>query len=211
MKTLTIFCLFLSSLSAQADMVITEFVEVNSRNMTMTLKIKGDNIRMDSSPQMSTITDTATGDTITISHATKSYMRISKATMEQLKAVKSQASSPTEKPKLVDTGKSEKVGNFNAEVYTSDTPTSHFRFWATKDIPNYAAVQEQLRKFRAMSTLGPAATSAPDTSQMQGMIVKTEIVSKEHTMTITVLSAEEKPIDDAEMAPPAGYTEVSMP
>jgi len=211
MKTLTILCLFLSSLYVYADMVITEFVEVSSRNITMTLKIKGDKIRMDSSPQMSTITDTTTGDTITILHATKSYMKISKATMEQLKTVKNQASSPKEKPELVDTGKSEKVRNFNTELYTLDTPTSHFRFWATKDIPNYAAVQEQLRKFRAMSTLGPVATSAPDTGEMQGMVVKTEIVSKEHTMTITVLSAEEKPIDDAEMAPPAGYTEVSMP
>jgi len=193
-------------------MVITEKVEVQARSMTMTVRIKGDKVRMDASPQMSTIVDTSTGDTTTILHASKSYMTLSKAQTDQLRKLKDQttaANTPAGKPKLVDTGKAEKVGDYNSEIYTLDTPAAHFTFWATKDIPNYAAVKEQLRKFRAVSHSGGA--SAPDTSGMDGIAAKTQIVTKGQTMAITILSAEEKPIEDSEMAPPSGYTKVSMP
>jgi hypothetical protein len=218
MKKIAILCLLLSSLCVRADMVITDSVDMGERNMTMTMKIKGDKIRVDAVPQMSTVTDTATGDTLTILHEQKSYMTISgeqaKALKDQIKKFKSQPTTTgtaADKPKLVDTGKSEKVGPFNTEIYTIDTPSTKLTFWATKDIPNYALLQEQFRKLRTMSNQGPAANLAPDTSDLQGFPVKMQVVSKGKTVTTTILSAEEKPIDDAEMAPPAGYTKISMP
>jgi len=214
MKKLTILSLLVSSLFSRADTVVTEQVEAGGRNMTITQKIKGDKIRTDATPQMTTITDTATGDTLMIVHPQKSYMTISG---EQSKAMKEQMmkmappAEAAEKPKLVDTGKTEKVGNFNTEIFTMDTPTTNLTFWVTKDIPNYAVLKEQLKKLRGMSNTGPASIPVPDTSDMQGIPVKTQIVSKGKTVTITILSAEEKPIDDVEMAPPAGYTKISMP
>jgi hypothetical protein len=194
-------------------MIITEKVEGRGRTMLMTLKLKGDKVRMDVTPQMSTIVDTATGDTTTVLNATKTFMTMSKDQMAQLRTLKGgpdgEAATPAAKPKLVDTGKSEKVGPYNCKIYTMETPESHFTFWATKDIPNYAAAEEQLKKFRAMGNTG--ATSAPDTSDMQGIAAKTQINTNGETLTITIVSAQDKPIDDSEMAPPAGYTRVSMP
>jgi len=214
MKKLAILSLLFSSLCVRADTVVTEQVEAGGRNMTITLKIKGDKIRTDATPQMTTITDTDTGDTLMIVHPQKSYMTISgemaKAMREQMMKMAPSAET-AEKPKLVDTGKTEKVGNFNTEIFTMDTPTTNLTFWVTKDIPNYAMVNEQLKKLRGMSNSGSASIPVPDTSDMQGLSVKTQIVSKGKTVTITILSAEEKPIDDAEMAPPAGYTKMSMP
>ena len=209
MKKIAILCLFLSSLYAHADSVITESVDSHGRSMTRTLKIKGDKIRIDSLPIMSVITDISTGDSISIIHSQKSYMMISgaqqKALIDQIK----KSSTPAAKPAIVDTGKTEKVGNFNAEIYTLNTPTSILTFWITKDIP--AEVIDKLHQFGKMSKTGGAGFFTPDISSAQGMPVKTQIVKGTETTTITILSVEEKPIDDADMAPPAGYKEIVMP
>lgn len=89
MKKLIVVCLLLASLHARADMVIALKVEQPEQSMEMTMKIKGDKIRTDATPQVSTIMDTATGDMITIMRAQKNYMKISaektKAMMEQMK------------------------------------------------------------------------------------------------------------------------------
>ena len=218
MKKITLLCFLLSSLCARADMVITETMEGAGQNMTMTLKIKGDKVRTDVSPQMSTIMDTASGDTITIMHPQKSYMKMSasktKELMEQMKKMRgtpAAAETPAAKPKLVDTGKSEKVNNYNAEIYTMETPTAKITCWITKDFPNYAAVQEQMKKLQSgiLSKLG--SDLAPDTSEAKGLPVKTQIVTNGQTMTVTILSAKEQPVADAEMVVPPDYQEISMP
>jgi len=217
MKRIAFLCLFLSSLQVYADTVITESIESHGRNMTVAMKIKGSKIRMDVNPQMSTVMDTSTGDTLTILHTQKKYMVIpgekSKAMMDQIKSIapnKTATETSAEKPKLTDTGKAEKVGSFNTEVYTVDTSTSHVTMWLAKDVPNYVALLEQMKKLRTMGNAGAAATPMTDT-ELQGYPVKMEIVSKGQTTTITVLSLDEKPVDEAEMAAPAGYTEISMP
>ena len=213
MKKILLLCLLLPSLCLHADMVITESVELGGRTVNTTMKIKGDKIRVDGNPLMSTILDTSTGDSIQIIHQQKSYVKISgsqmKAMTEQMKKIQAQAPSAA-KPSPVDTGKSEKVGNFNAEIYTMDAGTAQYTLWVTKDIPNYAVLKEQLNKFRTMSK-GGAAAAAPEFSELDGVSVKTQIVARGKTITITILSAVETPVDDAEMAPPAGYTEISMP
>jgi len=218
MKTISLLSLLFTSIYVHADMVVTESVDMGERNMTMTLKIKGDKIRMDVTPQMSTIIDTNTGDTLMIMHEQKIYMTVSgeqaKATKQQIKKLGGQptaAGTPAEKPKLVDTGKSEKVGAFNTEIYTMNTSTAKITLWVTKEIPNYAALKEQFRKMSNLSSQGAGAVPTPDTGDLQGFPVKTEMLRNGNTITTTVISAEVKPIDDAEMSPPAGYTKMAMP
>ena len=220
MKKIVILCLFISIIQARADMVITESVASVGQTQTMTLKIKGDKVRTDISEQLSTIMDTASGDLITIMHAQKSYMKISgsksKELIEQMKKLQGQtdaADTPAEKPKLVDTGKSEKVNDYNAEIYTSQTPTMKITLWVTKDFPNYAAVSEQMKKLQAdiLGKLGSAANGTPDISGLQGLPVKTQYEINGNTVTVTILSAKEQPVDDAEMTVPSGYTEMAMP
>ena len=209
MKKIAILLLFLSSLRSYADTVISESLESHGRNITMTLKIKGDKIRIDASPMVSIIMDITTGDSLSIIHPQKSYMKISGAQQKAIIDLMKKSSTPAEKPNIVDTGKSEKVGNFNAEIYTLNTPTSNLTLWITKDIPN--DVVEKLRQFQKMKPTGAAGVFAPDTSDLPGIPVKTQIVKGAETITITILSVEEKAIDDADMAPPAGYKEISMP
>lgn len=218
MKKITVLCLFLLSLYVHADMVITESVDLGGQNMTMTMKIKGDKIRMDVSPQVSTIIDSKTGDVLTMMHSMKSYMVISgdkaKAMIEQVNKFKSPpaaSEAPVVKPTLVDTGKSEKVGNFNTEIYTLKGSATNMTLWVTKDIPNYAELQEQFKKLQNLTNLGPVASLTPDTGDVQGFPVKTQMESNGKTITSTITSVEEKTVEDAEMAPPAGYSKISIP
>ena len=70
------------SLSARGDFTIVQKVEgkeVQGKRQAseITLKLKGDKIRMDATPQMTMIVDGKTGDTITLMNAQKKFVRIS--------------------------------------------------------------------------------------------------------------------------------------
>ncbi|MEI8340078.1 MAG: DUF4412 domain-containing protein [Verrucomicrobiota bacterium] len=220
MKKITLLCLILTSCYVRADMVVTESVEGTGQDMTLIMKIKGDKIRTDVSAQISTLINTTSGETLTIMHPQKTFMKMPadqmKAVMEQMKKFKGQATASetsAAKPKLVNAGKSEKVNGFNAEIYTAETPTTKLTCWVAKDFPNYAAVQQQLKKLQTSSLgkFGADLNSTPDLSDLQGLPVKTQIVTNGQTITVTILSAKEQPVTDAEMEIPADYKEMVMP
>src|SRR5437016_943113 len=78
------FCLFIMLAPARADMVIVQKLERAGQTIDMTMKIKGDKIRTDISPEVSTITDQSTGDVIEILHNKKSYLKLAAAQTEAL-------------------------------------------------------------------------------------------------------------------------------
>src|SRR5215210_7640566 len=71
-----------------ADMVIVQKVDGAGQSGEMTMKIKGDKVRTEVNPQISTITNATTGDVTTVMHEQKSYMTMpassTKALMEQM-------------------------------------------------------------------------------------------------------------------------------
>jgi len=218
MKKLAAVCLLLASLHARADMTITELVDAGGQSQNMTIKIKGDKMRTDIAAQMSTITDTNTGDVITIMHPQKSYLKISasktKELITKMQAMQGQtAATATEKPKIVATGKKEKVNDYNTEIYTAESPTMKFTYWVAKDFPNAAAVQEQMKKMQdgMQSKIGTAGNSVPDISILPGLPLKTEIVTGGQTITTTLISVKQSPVDDADLQIPADYKEMQMP
>src|SRR4051794_22261698 len=65
------------SLSARADYTIVQKIEGKGETKEIVLKIKGDKIRMEASPQVTMIVEGRTGDIITLMNAQKKIMRIS--------------------------------------------------------------------------------------------------------------------------------------
>lgn len=115
---------------------------------------------------------------------------------------------------MADTGKKEKVNGYDAEIYTAETPDMKFTFWVARDFPNFAAVKEQMKKMQTamQNKLGTAATgSVPNTNELPGLPVKTEMETGGRKITTTLISAKEEPVADAEVAVPAGYTEMQIP
>ena len=65
------------ALTARADFTIVQKVEGKGQSHEIALKIKGDKIRMEATPQMTMIVDGKTGDTITLMNTQKKIVRIS--------------------------------------------------------------------------------------------------------------------------------------
>ena len=68
MKRIGLFLLLAATASLRADLTLVQKVDMAGTPGQMTIKFKGDKVRIDPAPQMSMITDAKTGDTITLLH-----------------------------------------------------------------------------------------------------------------------------------------------
>ncbi len=113
--------------SARADLTIVHKVEGIGGGGEMTMKIKGDKMRIEVSPQITTIFDGKTGELTNLMNDQKAVVRISadkmKAAAEMINKFSSKKES-AEKAKLVPTGKKETINGYETEQYAYDGPAS---------------------------------------------------------------------------------------
>ncbi len=209
-KTALILCLVLCSLCANADFVVVEQIAATRQHaLTITTKVKGGKCRKDYSNNTSVIYDLATGDSVRIDHAAKTY-RIT--TGKEVAGVteafeKKVGTKPPRMPAVTDTGKTEKVNGHDAEVYTATSGELSYTFWVAKEYPDYAALRDEIKKFNARNPGTGVSAGAP---QLDGIVLKSESLSDAGSVTtITLLSAKVQDVDDSEFKPPAGYQDVS--
>ena len=208
MKTLS---LFFASLTfavclAQADVIIEQKVESAMMSGPTTTKIKGDMMRVDSDMpgmgKVTTILDLTKGKSTMLMHSSKMAMQMD---LNALKKKAQAVSTGTEKPKP--TGQKEKVGDWNTEVYEMKTGEMPVKLWLTKDLPNSAALKEQMNKLTKAAAMGvdPAQFDLP------GIVVKSEMTTTAGKFTTTMTSVKEAPVADSEFAIPADYQAMEMP
>jgi hypothetical protein len=209
------FLLFASAL-ARADVVIVQSVEGMAQAGQMTVMVGSDKVRADVASQISTITDIATGDVITLNHAQKSYMVISAATSkamaDQMRSAMLQAGGASASPAApVATGKTDKVNGYNAAVYTFTNGNIKATYWISSEFPNGKLVSDALAKFRKGGLADMTRGFAPDLSTLPGVPVKTEVDINGQKITTLLVSAKDQAVDPAEYQVPPTYTEVKMP
>jgi thiol-disulfide isomerase/thioredoxin len=209
--------------TACADFVIKQKVESPMMSGEVTMQIKGDKVRTDvpfglmGMGSMSTIADLNTGDTVMLMHKHKAAAKISGAQLkEQMAAVKKQvekaAVAGAAKPQAQDTGKTEKVGDYNPEIYTwASTNGMKMTLWVAKDFPNYKQIQEQLKKLSELSPFGMGKSMGLDENTLPGMVVKREMESLGQKITTTLISAKEESVDLAVFEVPKDYTDMTQP
>ncbi|HSI12465.1 MAG TPA: DUF4412 domain-containing protein [Chthoniobacter sp.] len=193
------------------DLVIVQKVEGGAQNADQTIKIKGDKARTDLTPAVSMITNGATGEMITIMHTGRQYLKVSaeqtKAMMEQLQKFRT---SP-EPAKLQPTGKKEKIGEYDCEIFTAGLGALTATYWVAKDFPNFPNVLAQLDKFQSSTISAMGKGLLPDIKDFPGMTMKTEIVLNGKKVTTTVVSVKEDNVDPKVFDIPAGYKEITSP
>ena len=215
---IAVICLLLASLHSRADVVVVENISSinweNQKNITTgnhiaTIKIKGDKGRLDQpGGGASVIFDANKDDEIWIFHRQKKFAKVKRDT---IKSDVPFIADPAAPPKIVDTGKQEKVGEYNTEVYTVEIRGWKCTIWVTKDIPNYASIREQMKKMRWWKEEAVMGSNFLDTTKIDGMPVKMEMQPNDKQMiTVTIVSAKEEPANDADFQPPADYTEVTL-
>jgi hypothetical protein len=222
MKQILTFLILISVMvDARADFVIQQKMESASQNGDMTMKIKGDKIRVDMTAgpmgSMSMIMDLDAGDSTTLLHQQKMAIKVSAAqmqqTMQQMKSRLNNGATNAEPPKLQDTGKTETVGGYNAEIYTwtNNNNNSGGTIWVAKDFPNYADIKTQLDKLNKSPMVEMSKGMAPDTTTLPGMVVKTKSDMQGQEVTTTLISAQEEPVDASAFEIPKDYQEMTSP
>ena len=214
MKTLPLpAALLLSLTAARADFVIVQKVDgLGQQSGSITVKIKDTKARSELSPQISYIMDGTTGESLTLMHAQKTYLKVSaaqgKALLEQMQKTQG-ASGPPAKP--VATGQKEKVEQWDAEIFTWSGGALSVRYWVAKDFPNAAAIQAAMDKAQAGGLGDLSRALLPSNASFPGMVVKTEMKAKGKTIASTIVSVKEEAVDAKEFEAPADYKELPTP
>lgn len=205
---------------ARGDLVLQQNVESAMINGTVTTQIKGDQIRVDmpSSPQgsMSTIMDLNSGDSTTLLHDQKAAMKISGAQVKQMaEAIKKSRAGAGTDPKSLkfdDTGKTEKVNNYTAEIYTWSSPDGAKQtVWVAKDFPDYSKIKVQMDKLNNSPIVQMSKGATPDVSTLPGMVVKTQMEMNGQKITSTLVSVKESSVDASIFQAPKDYKEMTQP
>ena len=203
--------LILSVAAARADFTIEQKVDgLGQQSGSIVVKIKETKARAELSPQISYIIDGVSGDSITLMHAQKGFMKVSaeqgKALIERMQ--KSAGATPS---KPVATGKKENVDQWAAEIFTWSNGPLSVKYWVAKDFPNAAAIQTAMDKARAGGLGAMNKSMLPANSDFPGMVVKTEMKMKEKTVTSTIVSVKEEAVDAKQFEIPADYKELPTP
>jgi hypothetical protein len=213
-KLLLITPLLLTVIAARADLVVSQKMESSMMNGDITTKIKGDKGRVDmpGGPigAMSVIINGASGEMSTLMHGQKMIMKMSGAQMkdmvEKAKAAAGTPAAAAEKPKS--TGKTEKIGEWDTEIFDVKMGGQSAKIWVAKSFPNAAKVKAELSKMS--KSMGQAA-SDPYSVDIPGLPVKTEVESPLGKMTVTITKVSEAAVDDKEFVPPADYKAMDLP
>jgi hypothetical protein len=200
MKKLLLPLFLLGGVIAQADVVIEQNIESSATTGKMVMKIKGERARMDmpknAAGAMSMVIDMKGGEVSILMHDQKMVMK-SKIPAQSKEAIDA---AKVEMPKA--TGKKEKVGEWDTEIFEGNVANIPTKMWVAKDFPNYKALMEQMNKLSAATGGGAAAKF-----DLGGMVVKTEmnLPAAGGKMTMTVLKVKEEPVAEDDLKVPADY------
>jgi hypothetical protein len=199
------------SLRAQADFTIVQKIQGKGSESEITIKLKGDRVRMETTPQMTMIVDGKTGDTITLMNAQKKFVRISG---DKAKAIAEMAAkygaTTVEKPKFVATGKKTTINGYEAEEYVGETAKFKASYWVAPKFPDSAIILKQLQAV-IPTAWTDLAKGMLDYRDLPGFPLRTQVKTDEEEITSTVVAIKPDPLSEAEFSVPKDFQEMKIP
>jgi hypothetical protein len=189
-------------------------------NGTVTTQIKGNKIRVDmpatQQGAMSTIMDLDSGDSVTLLHQQKVAMKVPGAAIKQMaqkmKEARASAVTNAPPPTFRDTGKIENVSGYDTEIYSWSSPDgANQTVWVAKNYPNYAKIKVQMDKLNNSPVARISKGTAPDVSNLPGMVIKTQMEMNGQKVTSTLVSVHEESVDASIFETPKDYQEMTQP
>jgi len=192
---------------ARADLVMQQQIVTPDYNGVITMKVKGDKVRLDvnaGQPQaLSTIMDLNTGETTTLVHGQKMYLKTQNAPAKKNKPAGAASRAPVPRP----TGQTQKVGEYDTELYTwSNANGITGTAWVAKNFPDYARVRADLAALD--QTTGAGNGASPELSTLPGMVVRSQVAGGGQTLTMALISAREGSLDKSIFGVPRDYKEL---
>ena len=212
MKALAISLVILTafSLTARADFTIVQKVEGKGQTREVKLKIRGDKIRMEATPQMTMIVDGKTGDTITLMNVQKKIVRISGEKAKAIAEMATKYGVNNQKPKVVATGKKMTIDGYEAEEYLAESKQFKARYWIAPSFPNSAEILKQLQAI-VPAAWNDLAKGMIDYRDLPGFPIRTEMTIGSDEIVSTIVAVKTDPLSDAEFLPPTDYQEMKIP
>lgn len=201
--------------TASADWVIESTVESPKVHGVMVVKVKGEKVRMDIPNErlgaLTSIVDTKTGDTLQIIHARKVAIKMDGAALKgMIKAARDKNGiKEGDSPELKATGETEKVGDYDCDIYTWSNDTVTKKYWVARNHPDAAALKEWEKQMR--NDLLAGIQVGPDTTKLPGPVIRTESVTATGTMRSQITSIKQQEVDAKEFEVPEGYQSVAAP
>ncbi|MBV9009533.1 MAG: DUF4412 domain-containing protein [Verrucomicrobia bacterium] len=207
------------AVTTRADLTIVQKIEAGGKPGQATIRIKGDKVRVDPAPQVSLITDTKTGDTVTLMHDQRKIMRMSGERMKAAAQMVSEfardnAASPNpgeQHAGLTPLGRTEQVNGITTQLYSSETGAGKATYFIAPEYPDGSAILKEMQALQPTALANAAGAHMPDFRDLPGVPVKIEIDSHGRQTVITLVSIKRDPIPDAEFTVPADYTEIKVP
>jgi hypothetical protein len=210
MRTLFAALLCFSAM-ARADLVIVQKVEGGGQSGEQTIRIKGDRARTDLAQQVSVISDAASGESVTLMHAPKTFLRMTAARTQALTDKMLQRRPAGPPPQLTTTGRKEKIGQFDCEIFTTNFGGVSVTYWIAAAFPNSPEILAQLAKLQAGTVSAMGRGMMPDIKDFPGVPLKTTMEMGADKVTTVLLSVKEENVDPASFEVPKNYTEVGAP
>ena len=204
MKHLLLLIALTAAAAARADLVMQQQITTPNYEGVTTMKIKGAKMRMDlyaGQPQsQSIVTDLNTGEIITLIHGQKLYSKTADGPTKQARAA---SSAPVARP----TGKSQKVGAYDTELYTwSNARGITGTAWVAKSFPDYSRIRADLAVLD--HSAGAQNDTTPELSALPGMVVRSQVAGSGRTITMALISAKETTLDSSVFGVPRDYREL---
>ena len=193
--------------SVRADVTFVQKVEGGGDLSEMTLKVKGDKVRLDMGPGMSTLLNGKTGDITTLMHEEKMMMRISGTEATDLLSSALESKANHEKPQITATGRKETINGYEAEEYTCKTAQFSASYWLSKEYPGAAEIMKQLHA-ATPQMFGQALLGLPDFRQLSGVPLRSHVKHAGGEMNVSTVAIKLDPVSDAEFEIPKGYKDM---
>jgi uncharacterized protein DUF4412 len=213
-RVLALVALALCSI-ARADLTIIQQVQKEASpheaNLTMTMKVKDDKMRLDLNPQVSSIVDLKSGNMTSLIHPRKLAMTIPGASIKSLQQTFMQEAMKNvgaAKKAPQATGRKETISGYPCEEYEITMSDMNVRVWVTKDLPNS---EKLIAELSSLAGADPFRGLVRD-QQLPGFPIRTVIEGKIIGKTVvTVLELNESPIPSSDFDVPDGYRAMKAP
>jgi O-succinylbenzoate synthase len=131
---------------------------------------------------------------------------------ENMRKARAGAGTNAPLPQFTDTGKTERVGDYTAEVYTWSRPDgANQTVWVAKNFPDYAKIKAQMDKLNQSPMAQISKGSSPDVNTLPGMVVKTQMEMNGQKVTSTLVSVKEQSVDASVFETPKDYQQMTQP
>ncbi len=202
---------------ARADLTLVQSIVSEGSTTRLTMKIKGAQVRVDSTPLSTAFIDTESGNMTNLIHPQKMIMRISGAQLKDMadavKAASPVKPAPSAEPKA--TGRKETINGYATEEYVVDTPSGKLHLWLARDYPDWKEIVLDLARMSQgawAKQLAGTVQADYDIARLPGLPLRTEMTQPGGGQVIVRFEAiDRKPIPPEEYAIPGDYKEIQMP